>query len=497
MRSTLISLALLALLGSGCAAGAVDAGNLFGEDLDPVVGQTILFVGTDAATLRTNIYQVQPVLLRDDAATDEERNGAVLDAASFTVRVLTDLQVGAEGPMLDDGDTLLPGSAPFAVPDRLGRRAAIIASGYDAQGISEVGRVAVIDLATLEQRLTPDVAGLTSVRFTWLGGHLVLEHRDPMSGALGLSTLELDALPQDLTELVVPGADEVQLAGLLRDSDSFLVTATDADGASFVATVDPWTQGVVTVVNPVAQALGPVRVSRSGDFFATTLTDPESGRRTVAVASLDGAGPAGWTSLTGELSADCGDPSWNPARGPDDLQQLAYACEDLDTGRPDILLWEGTGEPTTSTPPMETLTGGAQPAVPDGSMDGLVLRSRLRWDPTGQVLLFGASNGNDAVDDEAMTLLVLNLLDRRATAVFDGSDGVADLAHFAAASSEPVLLVWDRSASGFTSDSEGRHAIKLVSADPNGERVVRGVELGQALRVDYPLFLGGNTLLYP
>ena len=205
-------------------------------------------------------------------------------------------------------------------------------------------------------------------------------------------------------------------------------------------------------------------------------------------------GQASWTPLTTELGADCQQPAWNPA--PLGSHQLVYVCEDLSTGRPDIYLWQGDEPPQGSSPSMDSLTGGAQPSVPEGSMDGLVLRSRLRWDPTGSVLLFGASSASDAAIDAPMSLLVLDPAERRAVPVYDGDNGVADLVHFAAASSDPVLLVWDISTLG-TEDSVGRHPIQLVAADPLGPRTVRGVDLGRDLIVEYPLFLGGNTLLYP
>ncbi|MCO4771737.1 MAG: hypothetical protein KDA24_17030, partial [Deltaproteobacteria bacterium] len=132
----------------------------------------------------------------------------------------------------------------------------------------------------------------------------------------------------------------------------------------------------------------------------------------------------------------------------------------------------------------------------EGSMDGLVLRSRLRWDPSGALLMFGASSATDASQDAAMSLLIVDPTEGRAVPVYDGDDGLADLAHFAAASSEPVLLVWDTSSDGLD-DSLGLHPIQLVSANPEASRTVRGVNLGRNLKVEYPLFLGGNTLLYP
>lgn len=497
MRFATLSFALSALLFAGCSSSDLEFGAVSPDDLDPVIGQTILFVGTDLTTLRTNIYQVQAVSPPDDFATDEERNAAVLTAEGFEVTVLTDFEVG-EGPLQSDGDTLLPSEAPFAVPDRLGQRVALVATGTSETDDVPVGRAAVIDLATGSQTLAPDIEGLNGVRFTWLGTYLVMERQDPVTGLRGLSTMELDPFGElTVVDVEVPGATDVLLVGLLRDTDQFLVMANDGTSGTRIVRVDPATGSSETLVEPVGGGLDQLQVSRSGEFLAVTLTDPETGRRTIGVTQVGSVGPGAWIPLTASLDSDCSDPAWNPSRLAGESQLLAYVCHDLITARPDVMLWEGLTPPGGSSPPsMETLTGGAQPAVPDGSMDGLVLRARLRWDPSGQVLLFGASNADDAFYDEPMSLLVLDLAERRAVPVFDGGDGEADLAHFAAASSEPVLLVWNRSASGLD-DSIGQHPIQLVAASPQGARTVRGVDLGRDLLIAYPLFLGGNTLIYP
>jgi len=496
MRSQLTRLALSALAAAtlgGCAAALETAG---GGDfvVDPVRGQTVLFVGTDATTLRTNIYQVQAVNT-DDFATDEERNAAVLVAESFEVTVLTDFEAETD-PLVDDGATLLPSEAPFAVPDYLGNRVAVVATGVDFETEISYGRAAVIDLQTREQRIAPELPGLVGARFTWLGNHLLLESRDSETGTASVATLDLLDPSSQPIPVELEGATSVVVAGLLPESDAFLAVVQDDDGGSSVVALDPLTGAGDTLVSASEGGLGQLTVSPDGLSLAATHSAPDSGRRSVVVADLSAA-PTEWVFMTAHLDAECHDPAWNPARVDGLDAQLAYACEQVTTGRPDLFLWEGSTLPDGDSPPsMETLTEGGQPAVPGSSMDGLVLRSRLRWDPSGSVLLFGASSSEDADLDEAMSLLVLDPLEGRAVPVYDGDDGNADLAHFAAASSEPVLLVWDRNASGLE-DSVWRHTIQLVAASPSGSRTVRGVNLGRDLLVSYPLFLAGNTLLYP
>ncbi len=485
------ALAAAALTGCSVALEATNGGDFA---VDPVRGQTVLFVGTDATTLRTNIYQVQAVST-DDFATDEERNAAVLVAESFEVTVLTDFEAETD-PLVDDGATLLPSQAPFAVPDYLGNRVAVVATGVDFETEIPYGRAAVIDLATRAQRIAPEIPGLAGVRFTWMGSYLLLESRDAATGAASVATLDLlDSLSQPLP-VELPGVSSLAVTGVVPGSDAFLAVAQDVYGGSQVVSVDPLTGESEPLVAPSEGGLGQVTISPDGLSIAATHSAPDTGRRSVVVADL-GVAPAEWVFMTAHLDAECHDPAWNPARVDGGDSQLAYVCEQISTGRPDLLLWEGATLPDGSAPPsMDTLTEGGQPAVPGSSMDGLVLRSRLRWDPTGSVLLFGASSSEDADLDEAMSLLVLDPTEGRAIPVYDGDDGNADLAHFAAASSEPVLLVWDRSASGLE-DSVGRHAIQLVAASPSGSRTVRGVNLGRDLLVSYPMFLAGNTLLYP
>jgi len=493
-RSHLCALALTSLLG-GCAMAGADMVATRGG-VDPVLGQTIIFVGTDSTTLQTNIYQVQAVSLRDDVATSSNDGApAALDADEFEVTPLTDFLESPGSPVQEDGDGLLPTYAPFALPDRLGTRVAVVASGTDVDDVP-LGRAAVLELGTRDMQLAPDVRGLIGVRFSWLGNHLLFESEGEAGPELASMAFPLDAtLPP--TPVAYEGAASIEFGGLVPGADHFLALATDAAGLTTVLSVDPSIETVTPLVAAAAGAFSDFAIT-DGLVSATRRT-AETGRRDIVVASweIGQTAPSVWANLTGDMDGSCFDAAWAPPVEETTVQRLAYVCEDAVSGRPDVMLWEGEAPPLgTSAPEMDVLTGGAQTAVPDGSMDGLVVRSRLQWDPSGRIVVFGASNADDAFNADAMTLLAVDIDDQRAIPVYDGDNGLADLAHFSSVAPDPVLLVWDRSASG-VEDTAGRHAIQLVAADPAGNRTVRGVSLGQNLLVAYPLFLGGNSLFYP
>ena len=487
---------LLAASLAGCAyAPAELAGG--GAGVDPVLGQTIIFVGTDSTTLETNIYQVQAVTL-ESFANDSNTSGApaALDADEFETTPLTDFLESTESPVQEDGDGLLPNYAPFALPDRLGTRVAVVASGTDVD-LVPVGRAAVLELGTRDMQLAPDVRGLGNVRFSWLGNHLLFEAEDPELGPrLGWMPFPLDVNGEP-TWVATEQATAIEFAGLVPGTDKFLARTIDSEGRTEILLADP--DGATrTLIAPSDGAFSGIAVSPGG-LLSATRRDAESGEQSIVVASWsnESGEPSLWTNLSADLGRSCFDSAWAPMGEEDSVQRLAYVCEDTSTGRPDVFLWQGDAPPLGTSPPdAEVLTGGAQTAVPDGSMDGLVVRSKLQWDPSGRIVVFGASNADDAFNADAMTLLALDIDEQRAIPVYDGDNGMADLAHFSSVAPDPVLLVWDRSSSG-VEDSAGRHAIQLVAADPAGSRTVRGVSLGRDLLVAYPLFLGGNSLFYP
>ncbi len=493
---TLTALLLVATLG-GCAMDGAELSRT-DEGVDSILGQTIIFVGTDSTTLETNIYQVQAVSLNEAAGSDGDGSPAALDADEFDVTPLTDFLIGPGSPVQNDGDGLLPNYAPFALPDRLGTRVAVIATGTDVEEVP-IGRAAVLDLSSRDMYLAPDVRGLSAVRFTWIGGHLLFEADDPDAGRqLAWMSFPLDStLPP--TAVAVDDALTVEFAGLVPETDAFLATVVHPDGQTSVVRVDPETAETRVIIERSEGSFTEFALSPLGGMVSATRRAPDTGRRDIVVAAwTDGASsPTSWTTMTAMLDSSCFDSAWSPATEALEDQRLAYVCESAETGRPDLMLWEGSSPPVGSTSPdMTVLTGGAQTAVPDGSMDDLVVRSRLQWDPSGRIVVFGGSSSFDAFNSEAMTLLAVDIEEQRAIPIYDADNGVADLAHFSSAAPDPVLLVWDRSSSG-VEDSTGRHAIQLVAADPSGSRTVRGVSLGQDLLVAYPLFLGGNSLFYP
>ena len=143
----------------------------------------------------------------------------------------------------------------------------------------------------------------------------------------------------------------------------------------------------------------------------------------------------------------------------------------------------------------DTLTSGPQPELFDGTMSGLTLRSRPQWDPSGAVIVFGASTQEEAIEGEAMSLVALPLDESSAYPIFTADEGSSGWAHFSSALTKPHLLVWDRSETGLL-DSQGDHPIQVVVVDEPG-RAPHPVALGQDLFVAYPQYLGANTMLYP
>ena len=517
-RTTRSALSLLALVPlTGCASAGLNALDL--EDPQTTIsGQAVLFVGRDPETLRTDIYVVHAQeRLRGDSGTASAPD--LDEVADFTVDAVTELQPGAFGsPMTSESDLLFSSDAPFPVPDREGQHVLLTARTPDPAGGIGAGRAALVGLTDRQSEVTPDVPGLRAARFSWGGAWLVLSGIDPTTCADALWLLPRSGPWTDADLRPVDGGGaSLALAGLLRDSDELLVTASwDDAGVTELHRLDPDAtdalaldadcDGDCTLLFSTAQ-LGsdpggnessqrPVSdpsQSPDGRWLAVTAEgSEESSLRQVLLLDLDGGPDAPPVSASAELGADCSWPAWSPVLSADDGPTLSFVCVQPDSGRPDIWLYRPQSEDRWNT------TSGAQPGVPGDSMDGLVLRSRPRWSPSGEVLVFGGSTYGTTTDGGDVTLLALRPTDDppRAWPMYEGSEGADGWAHFSGTSGSDLLLLWETSETGLEDTLGWPHQpIRAVQADRENPDTTF-VELGRDLLVQYPLFLGHNSRFY-
>ena len=486
-----------ALLLAGCSDSA--AGLSFDDDDDGTArGQTIIFVGTDPQTLQTDLYAVQALALYDDEEPD------LATAAGWALSSLADLSVGSvTSPLLDATDSLFAEDLPFAVPDRSGSLLAVPASVRDPEsGDVVAGRIALLDLSYTDPPIVSDpVAGLRDVSFTWDAEWLVYEREVPDSAGR-TEVLVQRPIGVGFSEPIQVGPSAegttVEVAGLQRDGDRILLLERNLDtGSTDVWRVDPetGTSELLTGGEDLQDRVDQPVLSPDGRWLAMVRSAPDS-PRAVIVLDLDLAEPP-VIMLTDDTSKDCFWPSWSPdSEAP---SRLAFVCSDVQTEQPDLLRWD----PDSELEPV-SLTGGPQPYI-GGTMDGLVIRTEPRWDPAGDVVVFGASTPEEALSGSGMTLLVVPVEppegDPLVFPIWTGDEASAGWAHFSAASpvspdgnSGPMLL-WDRDQSGIQ-DTVGNHPIQILPTD-NANPDAQPVELGTNLLVSYPLFLGTNTMLYP
>lgn len=479
---------LLAAAGlAGCMA-AESAPGLLDDQERERRGQTVLFLGTDPTTLRTDIYLARAVSQESDLEGDEEPE--VSEATEFEVFAVTELDVGGQNALQSDTDTLFSEEVPFPVPDLAGGRVAILATTRDAGGAPVGGRVQLLDLESGSSLLGGEVPGLFAVHFTWNASFLVLERRLPDDAA------RTEILVQGPAQLgkqgPVPLGPEgpglsVEFAGHVRDSDRILAVVRDVlAGTSDVWMLDPeaGTAFPLTDHADLADRVDHPAMSPDGRWLAVARTRPDPGNRAMVV--IDTANPdMAPLVLSDDLAFDCRWPAWSSEA---EAPQLAFSCVAMGTERPDLLRWL-PAEPGT----VEVLTTGPQDIL-DGTMEGLVLRAAPIWDPRGEFMVFGASRPEDAEEGIGMTLAVLPP-GQSAFQVWSGDEGSGGWAHFSSATRNRNLLLWDRAVSGLE-DSQGLHPIQIVLTDAP-DQATRPVVLGTDLAVAYPLLLGWNTLLYP
>jgi hypothetical protein len=416
---------------------------------------------------------------------------------AFDVTRITDLGIGLESsPLASESDSLFSDQYPFPVPDRDGTRVAIMASLRDQEtGAFLGGRVAVLDLATFQTEIGEDIDGLVGVRWTWAGGAMLLERQIVGDEARSEVLVQLpDAAPIRI------GPDSpsstYELAGLERGTDRFLLQERNLDaGTTDIWLIDPITGDSEVLTGGVQTRVDQPALDSSGLWLAVTAAHPDTGLRSIAVVDLSGDLGAPAQELTNGETHDCFWPTWSPGETEGGPSRLAFVCRSATTERPDLLLWD----PSRADDPAVTLSGGPQPLIFDGTMDGLVIRSKPQWDPLSTFLVFGASTQDDALSGSGMTLLVLPVESDEgepvAYPIWSGDEGSAGSAHFSAATATGALLLWDRSETGLE-DTSGRHPIHILFTD-EPLQPSRPVEVGQDLLVSYPLFLGWNTMLYP
>ena len=217
-----------------------------------------------------------------------------------------------------------------------------------------------------------------------------------------------------------------------------------------------------------------------GSAVAVTALSLETGRTDVFVVGETVIGPLG-----GNGGVDCGSPAWNPTPQPG--RELVLVCVDPESGRPDLVITDGEAS-------WDAVTQVAQPEVPEGTMDLLVIVGRPQWSPDGELLVFGAVPREDSYQGAGATLLALPVSSGRAWPVVPAGDGSIDWVHFSRTTSGAELVFWDRSAADLS--GSGGQGIQLVSIDEEDADTVP-VVLDRPLLVSYPMFLSQNSLFYP
>jgi hypothetical protein len=482
---------LLPLLLSSCAFSSGADLDLASEDVPEARGQMILFVGTNPATLSSELYLAQAV----DSGNSNRAEGTgpdIIEADSFQLENLTAGLPTLMPSLTKDDLELFGDEAPFPIPDRTGSLIALLARGRIGGPSEGAGRIYLLDLEARQFEESQLIPGLRSVHFSWNGGFLAIEIEDSDDASLVttafIPTLDLQAEP-------IPALDDpeidVRFAGLERSSNRLLLEVIGLSSAvSDVLLIDPETSEFNNLTEGLeANATDPI-LSPDGTHLALTLADPQTGNRSVLVFALDSS-PDPTTAIGAGDSQECFWPVWQPTDGSEEvLPSLACVCVNSATERPDVLQWS----PTEGSE-LIGLTAGPQPELFDGTMSGLTLRSRPQWDPSGSTIIFGASTQEQALDGEAMSLVALSLEQNSAYPVFSAEEGSLGWAHFSSALTKPHLLVWDRAETGLQ-DSSGGHAIQVVVVDEPG-RSPHPLTLGSDLFVAYPQYLGANTMLYP
>ncbi len=487
---------LLPLLLLGCGEVAFnlaeDAGTSFSEQ---VRGEALLFVGTDPSSLATDLYLVT-------AASSSVDSPSLTTAESYELEQLTDTENPDEALELGSYQ-LFSLEQPHPIPDRSGDRFALITQSVDEQSGNSINHPAVYDLTTRSLQQGPAIQGLHSIHFSDQGASLALSARSEEGGEtlLMLPADELDATPVLLQLEADESNYSYEFAGPIPASDDILALRINEDEAkSQVLRVDSLSGEAEVLSGALEGLLDQASLSADGQLLAVTVHHPENNYRAVAVIDKY----AQIHTITENLSSNCYWPVWAPIH--EKLgQRLSFVCQDAISGRPDIGMWSAeilkglddeVGDAAALDYAADLLTTVSQPAIFEGTMDGLVVRSSPQWSPNGNSLVFGVSTHEEALAGTGMSLLVLPL-SGTAYPIYSGSGTSVDWAHFSQASDDQSLLLWERSATGLESTRRGPESqpIRMLTIDqPEPQPIF--VRLDQDLLVSYPMFLGGNSLFY-
>lgn len=411
--------AVLLLLG-GCSSGAIMASGADEERSSATMGQSLVLVGVDA--------DLQEALWIVEAGGDGE---SLLDAATFRWTRAVDL--GSTGPLAALGELsfdALPAEVPWAQPDGVGRSVAFAV--HLSGGDSDLRRPVIYDHSTASVAWGDPVLGLADLRFVARGAYLVARATtsDGQASAFVLPTSSISDAPR---WFALPPGESLEGIEVAPTSDSIVAWGQGADG--------PWLRLDHAATGDAAgpALLPPGRIDavdqRDDGVLAVAWTSEDGARSDVAILDAD-LGFDFWLSERGGLDADCGAPLWSPAPT---AWALAATCHTRGTGRPDLAV-------LTADSVVLLATSGPQPAVPEGTMDSLVLRSAPFWAPDGGTVYFGASTADEAYLGQGMTLLALPESTGRAFPLVSVTESELDWAHVSTGSAVPTLLLWDRAA---------------------------------------------------